>query len=495
MYIYGTHGEVILNKYSARITNNKKALVNATNASQKMDDLVPDQRKSSKSFWPAAGTLADLPANMRCEHRLVHAWALVPGSCKNLQLHPTPIMEDLVHLNEGDGWTGGSVFALFLPHFDPAEQSAHCHAHGTMNIARDLFQCVCNAGREVFTAEMQELESERVGFDVKDADRDIFPWSVDEADVKSTEENMTKIMAGTKERECGAGQRSPFFAKGKKKPTPWQDRKMMFWTLPMKCPLAKLMLHVSLHAGAHERTITPLFELRAGPLHQSWTHFVERYVRFVRGRASAQNRTLTSMKNAIQAWLRATPLSGSNAPSRPAHGEPNDRVRVQEKRKWKTHVPTNEHAVAFLEAVELCGLDHQGGVFCRGSSCVVNGGPMFRTRGTESTTSSKNSWVICLFEEKGNPIQVLAGVEEVWKWHPRGEPSQSHCAFKVKCKTTTLLSVHRPSGFTLCSANTNSVRGSARGEFVTSADTSLANPMPAPHVNHAACGRSAQCFE
>ena len=211
---------------------------------------------------------------------------------------------------------------------------------------------------------------------------------------------------------------------------------------------------------------------------------MERYVRFVRGRVSVQNRTLTSIKNALQTWLQETPLSSVRIPGRPAYSELNNRVRVEEKRKWKQYYPANRQAVCFLEAVELRGLDQRDGVYYQGSSCVVNGGPMFRTRSVESRTASKNSWVICLFEEKGNPTQVLASVEEIWKWHPSEEPGQCHYALKVKFKTTTLLTMHRPSGFNLYSANINSARGSAQGEFVSIANIALINPILVPHINN-----------
>ena len=65
-------------------------------------DGVGMHRKSSKTFWPIAGVLANLPAEVRCLHRLIHCWALLPGdNTKNLQLYMTPLVEELVRLQRG----------------------------------------------------------------------------------------------------------------------------------------------------------------------------------------------------------------------------------------------------------------------------------------------------------------------------------------------------------------------------------------------------------
>ena len=428
------------------------------------------------------------------------------------------------------------MFSLFLPCCDPATMSCYCHAHGIVNVAKDLFQCVCNCGKKKFTPEMQHMEGDRVGCDGENDD--VLPWAVDGKDVKAIEQFISKTLAGSKERECGATKRGPFFTDASRKPSAQRDRKMVFWTLSLKCPLAKPFLHMSLHQSAHERAITPMFKLcdtialsltqtttdadldeletkmnsalddieavlpkqmstmcmhllrhtadqmrRTGPLHQSWTHFMERHVRFVRGRVSVQNRTLTSIKNAFESWLRSNPLSEFRAPVRPAHRDANDQVRMRERRTWNRHHPTNHQAVRFFEAVELCGLDQNDGMFHHGQSCVVNDGPMFRIDSVETHSASKNSWVICLFEEKGNPIQVLGHLHQMWKWHSTEEPDRCHYAFFVKCKTTTLLTMHRPSGFHLHSSNIQSARGSAKGEFVSTSNIAIVNPILAPHIN------------
>ena len=222
---------------------------------------------------------------------------------------------------------------------------------------------------------------------------------------------------------------------------------------------------------------------RTGPLHQSWTFFMERFVRFVRGRVSVQNRTLTSIKNAIQSWTLSNPLSEFKIPPQPAYHAGDAGVCVREKRTWKRYYPTNQQAVRLFEALELYGLDQKDGVFYNGEACVVNDGPLFRIESVEERTSSKNSYVICLFEEKGNPTQVLGHIQQIWKWHSNEERHRLHYALFVKCKTTTYLEMHRPSGFHLYSSDITSARGSSRGEFVSLSNIALVNPILVPHLS------------
>ena len=204
------------------------------------------------------------------------------------------------------------------------------------NVAQDVFKCLANARTKKLSPDMFTGEKERLGLsdDEKGA---VLPWALDKKDVNDVERFIDGMTSGSKQRSHGASRQSPFFSsESKGAPLCQRDRKMVCWTLTTKCPLAKLHLHLGLHQSANERCVTALFKLfdvlglclqhafkrdelddlqrklnsalntleevlpkfvstvcmhsirhvpdqirRCGPLHQSWTMFVERYVRWV----------------------------------------------------------------------------------------------------------------------------------------------------------------------------------------------------------------------
>ena len=115
---------------------------------------------------------------------------------------------------------------------------------------------------------------------------------------------------------------------------------------------------------------------------------------------------------------------------------------------------------------------------------------MFRIKACEKNTTSKNSYVLCLFDDgKGVTNQVVAKLIEIWKWHPEGDPNNKHYAFFVKCKQTVLMTMHRPTNFNLYTVNMEIARGSATGEFVSLSNISHVNPILFPHIMVHGAGR------
>ena len=132
-------------------------------------------------------------------------------------------------------------------------------------------------------------------------------------------------------------------------------------------------------------------------------------------------------------------------------------------------------------------------VFYQGEAVVANDGPMFRIHSVEKK-KSVNSFALCLFEdEKLGQFQVLACVHEIWKWHPVGQSERQHCkyAMYVRCKKTTLTSMHEPTSWYMYVADISIARGSAAGEFVAFPNVSLVNPILVPFINNIGGIRSA----
>lgn len=218
---------------------------------------------------------------------------------------------------------------LFLPYYNPSTMNLYCFAHGISNTVKDVFRLVCDQGNKKFSPAMQAAQPNF--FDAK-IDRE-FPWAIDQQDMKAVETVASRVLAARRENTNGAGKRAPFFSSVKPVPEPQKDRKMAFWILLSKCPLGKLFLHMTFHSRATEDVVTPIFKWfdvmalclqcsivrgelqeinrklesalnqlesalpkymsticfhllrhipdqieRAGPMHQSWTFFMERYV-------------------------------------------------------------------------------------------------------------------------------------------------------------------------------------------------------------------------
>lgn len=211
-------------------------------------------------------------------------------------------------------------------------------------------------------------------------------------------------------------------------------------------------------------------------------------MRFVRTRVSVQNRSLTSIANALETWILASPLSKLQLPSPPTFRIV-DHLHIEEHRRWKVYYPTHTKATAFFAAVEMNGMvsGNNGvfdGVFYSGEAVVVNDGPMFRVKQAE-TKKSVNSFVICLYEHADSTqYQVLARVMAIWKWHPTGKPDDCKYALYVKSKQTKLTLMHAPTSWHVYIADISMPRGSATGEFVSFSNIALVNPILVPVMNN-----------